>query len=55
MTYLQLREFIYNMNDEQLNQDVTVYFFDEYLPVLSLEIADEENEVLDENHPFLQV
>jgi len=58
MTYKQLATFINDMmSKEQQDQDVTFYVsaFDEYFGVLSDPMeADENNDVLDSGHIFLE-
>jgi len=57
MTYAQLKAHIETMDNEQLNQDVTIFLAteDEYMPVFNIEYAEDNNDVLDKNHPFLIV
>ena len=54
MTYKELKAHIEVMDDEQLDQDVTVrdVNIDETFKILGIEF-EEEDDVLDKNHPFL--
>lgn len=56
MTYAKLLERLMTLNEEQLNQDVTIYVEnnDEFYPVQNLAI-NAYSDVLDINHPFLEV
>lgn len=56
MTYAKLLERLSALNQEQLNQDVTIYVEnnDEFYPVQNLAI-NVYSDVLDINHPFLEV
>lgn len=49
MTYGELLEQLYELSPQQLNQTVTVYSGDEYLPVSETGIA-ADDDVLDEDH-----
>lgn len=55
MTYKLLAEKISRMDEKQQNCDATVFdiFENEYFPVKDLLFAGEENDVFDENHPYL--
>ena len=57
MTYRDLLEYIKSMNDEQLNQDVTVLDAAtvEFYPVEDISFADNEEPVLDAGHPFMVI
>ena len=57
MTYAELKAHIETMDKEQLNQNVTVYLsnIDEMVPVNDIEYACKNDDVLDENHPFLTI
>lgn len=50
MTYRGLLTALLNLNNEQLDQDVTVNVFDEYYAA-ELVIVDESQDVLDPGHP----
>jgi len=54
MTYKQLLQKLKNLNDEQLNMDVTVYQseYDEYFPANDFFINENSN-VLDIKHPYI--
>jgi len=54
MTYKQLLEQLMLLDDEQINQSVTIYDSnnEEYLPVSKTETTSEAD-VLDENHFYL--
>jgi len=56
MTYRKLLEIIAKFNEEQLDQDVTIYepYEMEFYPATDVLFADENNDVLDEDHPFIQ-
>lgn len=56
MTYSNLLEFLNSLNQEQLEQDVTIHIVDsdEYYPILGCSFA-EETDVLDKEHPFIEV
>lgn len=56
MTYGDLLKILSCLNQEQLEQDVTIHIVgsDEYYPTLGLAFA-EETDVLDEDHPFIEV
>ena len=55
MTYKKLLEKLRELNEEQLNRDVTVYddYGDEYYGWVEYGITDENIDVLDEGHPIL--
>jgi hypothetical protein len=57
MTYRQLKAHIETMDDAQLDSNVTIHNTceDEYFPVVDIQYSDDENDVLDKNHPFLEV
>ena len=57
MTYKELADKILKMSKEQQESEVTAYieWEDEYIPILSIQPADEDQSVLDENHPILWV
>lgn len=58
MNYLDLKQKISNMTEEQLLQNVTIHFGpnDEYYQVDHLELAnDQEDDRLDDGHAFLIV
>ena len=57
MTYRELLEKLKQLTPDQLEQDVTVYLsdLDEYHPAWQVDVADEEQSVLDEDHIFLTV
>jgi hypothetical protein len=55
MTYKELQAILAQLNDDQLNCNVTVYDrkIDEFLPTrLSLQFASRDTQVLDPEHPF---
>ena len=55
MTYLEFAKKISTMTPEQQNADITVFDTEneEYFRISSLEFSDEDNDVLDNSHPFL--
>ena len=55
MTYEQLKAHIEVMDEQQLQQDVTIRDTEseEYYPIDSIEFADDSDVVLDMTHPFL--
>jgi len=59
MTYAELLEFIQSMNDEQLEQTVTIYVSGvaEYYGLVGdyPAVVAESNDVLDEGHPYLVI
>lgn len=58
MTYRRLIDSLSRIPANRLNDDVTIYIIDQdaYVPVLALEIADEDRQdVLDDGHPYLTV
>lgn len=56
MTYKELKNQLENLNEEQLDMDVTIYdseddeFFGCYTPQLHI---NKEDDTLDDNHPYL--
>jgi hypothetical protein len=54
MTYKELKAHIEVMDEEQLNQDVTLFDTEaeEFYPVNDIDFAP-ETDVLDKNHPYL--
>ncbi|MBK6914989.1 MAG: hypothetical protein IPH11_15510 [Ignavibacteriales bacterium] len=58
MTYKELKDQLEDLNEDQLKMDVTIYdteddeFFGCYAPNLSFS---EEDDTLDENHPYLTI
>lgn len=56
MNWRTLRDHINTMDEQQLNSDVTIHLVeeDEYFPVPDINYSP-ENDVLDKNHPFLDV
>jgi hypothetical protein len=58
MTYKELKDQLDNLNEEQLEMDVTIYdseedeFFGCYAPQLSI---NKEDDTLDDNHPYLTI
>lgn len=54
MTYRDLFNLLSKMNDENLDQNVTVEFDGEFYPA-KIGFADDNQSVLDEGHPFLAV
>ena len=56
MTWRELKNHINTMDDEQLDTDVTVHLViqDEYFRVSDINYSP-ENDVLDKNHPYLDV
>ncbi len=54
MTYRDLLQKLTDLTEEQLNQNVTVFFkyADEYVPIEGMKIADEDD-VLDKGHPYM--
>jgi len=57
MTYKELAEQILEMNESQKNSNVTVFVqgIDEYFPIDTVSFSTQENDVLDENHPVLNI
>ena len=57
MTYKELKEQIEEMEEEQLNQDVTIFVNseDEFYPVTEIDFATMNCVVLDYTHPFLVI
>lgn len=57
MTYKDLLERLQLLNDEQLNMNVTVHLQpdDEFFTSHGLYISHIDNDVLDENHPYISV
>ena len=57
MTYKELKAHIDVMDEEQLNQDVTLYDSadDEFCPIDDISFADNLCDVLDTNHPYLVI
>ncbi len=53
MTYRELEVYIATLSDEQKDCDVSVYLDGEYLEVSACAVTDEDDDVLDENHPVL--
>jgi hypothetical protein len=51
MTY---RQMFATLTEEQLDQTITVYVTDEYMPC-HLEVSDDECDVLDEGHAYLKI
>jgi len=56
MTWKELQEHIEAMDEKQINTDVTVHIVedDEFFPVVDINFSP-ENEVLDKDHPYLNV
>jgi len=56
MTYNQLKNLLSSLTEEQLNMDVTIHALDadEFYPIPSFIISDDSNDVLDNNHPYLE-
>jgi len=56
MTYKQLLKRLQKATPEQLEQDVTLYVqhTDEYIPVTTVETADESQDVLDAGHLYVR-
>ena len=54
-TYRDLLTMLQSMTDEQLDCTPTVYIegVDEYYPATTLLTASDNNQVLDENHPYI--
>jgi hypothetical protein len=56
ITYKQLQDYISRMTPEQLDQNVTVWIDDEFLPVDHAELVDNnEEDRLDDGHPILVI
>jgi len=61
MTYKELQDKLNTMSKKQLGMDVTVYIReeDEYFPLVTdypvCESDEDENDVLDHNHPYLVI
>jgi len=57
MTYRELAWHLSHASEEQLDQDVTVWFMEtnEFVPVLEAYTAEEEDDVLDEEHIALGI
>jgi len=58
LTWAELKAHIETMDNEQLQQNVTIHngYTDEYEPVLALEYVSEDgNGILDPFHPFLTI
>lgn len=55
MTYRELRKFLQEMVDERLDDTATVYDaeLDQYIPVVTMEIVDDQQDVLDEGHAVI--
>jgi hypothetical protein len=55
MTYRELILKLQEMSDSQLDMDVTIFdsVSDEFHPMVSLEFANENIDVLDNQHPFI--
>jgi len=56
MTYNQLKNLLSSLTEEQLNMDVTIHALDadEFYPIPAFIISDDSNDVLDNNHPYLE-
>jgi hypothetical protein len=54
MTYRDLLNMLSKMDEETLNQNVTVGFQDEFYPA-KVGFADDNQSVLDVGHPFIAV
>ena len=56
MTYKHLLTQLQQLNEYQLNQDVTIFdcWADEYVPATELNYTTDQQSVLDLNHPFLK-
>lgn len=54
MTYKELLDLLNELDEEQLNMDVTIYDTeeDEFFKSAGFNITD-ETDILDENHPYL--
>lgn len=55
MTYLELKDLLDKLNNDQLSSTVTVFdnFEEEFLPVKSYSTSKEGNDVLDQEHFYL--
>lgn len=55
MTYRQLADLIATLSDEQLDMTATFSDGEEYAAVSALCFSDDENDILDANHPYFSV
>ena len=56
MTYRQLAAYISTLDQEQLEQDVTVYNQNgEFLPAIGFHFTNTQSDILDPGHPFITV
>ena len=57
MTYRDLLGHLQVMDKEQLDSDATIYDEedDEYRPIRDIDFATEDTQILDPNHPFLEI
>lgn len=53
ITYQQLLDALRVLSTDELQSNVTVFHGDEYIPVQSIEISGDDNDVLDKGHLFL--
>jgi hypothetical protein len=57
MTYKELAAWLLTLTHDQLNMDVTVHDLpvDEFWPVVGVKISTDECDVLDPEHPVLEI
>jgi hypothetical protein len=53
MTYSQLLNILQSATEEELNQNVTVRVFDEYVPIIAMPKTGQDCDVLDPGHLLL--
>jgi len=55
LTYRELLNSLITLTEDELNMTATVYLadVDEFIPLSTFLFSDEENDVLDEGHPYI--